>query len=386
MRTRLFTIIIITVSLSQGIVAQPSTYRAQEVIRISSGDTLHNNVILAGQSIEVLGYLDNDLYSASRMFLFNGDVTDDAFVAGQIVSVFGHVGGMLVSAGETVVIDGIIEGDLFAAGRDITISEQAEIRGNAFVAGGTVKLNGGIIEGTLRLAGGEIALDGIINGSSNIYSDDVTFGENYSAAYGTTITSTETLHRENLGAIPENLTLNTEETDVWSVVLFQLWFFLSLVVTGLIILRIFQQTAIDISKFAAESFWKNTGWGFLAFIAVPIAILLFAVLVITIPLSVILGMLYLLSLFIGYLVVAISLGVLSIIFFTGEAKTSTHYWGLILGIIYIAILTNLPFIGWILNVLLIFFGLGSLVHYLWKISRTSRSSNVSGQETGEPAI
>lgn len=375
MNIRLFVIVILALFIQDSI-AQPSTYRMGDVIRITQGDTLSNNTILAGQSIEVSGYLDNDLFSASRIFLLNGNITDDAFVAGQMVSVYGHIGDMLVSAGETVVIDGTIEGDLFAVGREVRIGQQARIQGNAFLAGGSIVFDRGTIEGTLRIAGEHIELNGTIRNSATIYSDDVTFGEEYEASYGTTITSSEPLYRENLGVIPPNLTMQTKETNIWAVILFQAWFFLSLLVTGLILIRLFQKTAIDMSKFATETFWKNTGWGLLAFIAVPIAIVILGLLLITLPLSLLLGLTYAFALFISYLLVAMSLGVISIIYFTGEAKTSTYYWGLVLGMVYIAILTNLPFIGGILNVVLLLFGLGSLAHYIWRISESNRSSDI----------
>lgn len=368
------TLLTILLLFSQEIYAQPSTYRSENIIRITADDTLHNNVMLTGDRVEIMGYLDDDLYSASRSFLLDGNINDDAFVAGQMVSIYGHVGGLLMSAGETVVIDGTVEGDIFAVGRDVTIGEQASIHGNAFVAGATVVMEGGTIDGILRTAGGELELNGIVNGSTEIYSDNVTFGENYKSTYGTNITSTESIHRENLGVIPPDLTLNTEEVDIWGIILFQLWFFVSMLVTGLILIRLFQKTAVDMSKFATERFWKNTGWGFLTFIAVPIAVIILAVILITIPLSILLSITYMIALFISYILVAMSLGVMSIIYFTGEAQTSTYYYGLVLGMIYIAILTNLPFVGGILNAILLLFGLGSLVHYLWKLSESTRQA------------
>ncbi|MDX1636375.1 MAG: polymer-forming cytoskeletal protein [Balneolaceae bacterium] len=367
--------------VSHQVFAQQSTYRADTIIRIQSGDTLQHNVMLTGESIEVMGYLDNDLFAASRNLLLNGEVADDAFMAGRIVSFSGYIGDMLVTAGETVVIDGIIEGDLFVAGQSVRIAEQAHIRGNAFVAGNDIRLEGATVEGTLRSAGGTLFLDGTINHSTAIYSNEVTFGESYRSRYGTTITSSEPLHRENLGMIPENLALRTEEFDIWSIVLFQVWLFLSLLVTGLVLIRLFQKTAIDMSKFATENFWKNTAWGVGTFFAVPITIMILSLLFVTIPLSILLVLSYGVALLISYLLVAISLGVLSIIFFRGEAEVSSYYWGLALGMVFIAILSNLPFIGFILNILLLFFGLGSLTNYLWQVTRSARGTS-SGNDHG----
>ncbi|MDZ7691123.1 MAG: hypothetical protein U5K69_08300 [Balneolaceae bacterium] len=355
------------------VMAQQSTYRAESIVRIDSQDTLSNNVILTGRTVEIMGYLNNDLFSASRHFLLNGRVNDDAIVTGQMVSIYGHIGDMLMTAGETVVIDGTIDGDLFAAGREVRVTSRAQIGGNAFVAGGTVSLEGGQIGGMLRVAGGEIMLNGSVNNSVEIYSNDVTFGENYQSTYSTTIHSSEPIHRESLGAIPGDLIIDTKEPDLIGIILFQFWFFLSVLITGLILIRLFQKTAIDMSKFATEGFWRNTGLGLLTIIAMPIAILLLAILILTIPLSILLVLTFVLALFAGYILVAITLGVMSILLFTDTAEPSSYYWGLGLGMIYVAILTNLPFIGGILNVILLLFGLGSLVHYIWRMRQSAPS-------------
>ena len=374
------TLIGLLMLITQAVAAQPSQYRLGTTVRINQGDSLTNNVMAAGRVVEVMGYLDNDLFAASRHLILDGWITDDAIVAAQIVSVRGTVGDMLMAAGETVMIDGVIEGDLFAAGSEIRISENARIRGNAFVAAGLVIIEGGVVEGALRAAGDRLELNGSVNNFVELYSDDIEFGPEYEAAYSTTITSERTIHRENLGNIPEALTIVVRESDILHIVIFQVWFFLSLFITGLILIRIFQKTAIDMHRFATERFWKNTGIGLLSFIAIPLAILVLMVLLVTIPLSVIMMLLYGLALLISYLLVAMTLGVGSILYFREEADTSTYYWGLGLGMIFIAILVNLPFIGWLFNILLLFFGLGSFIYYLWMMSNLS--SPVASAENG----
>lgn len=365
--------VLVVLAFQEMAVAQGSIFEADKIVRINSSDSVETQLIATGKMVEIAGWIENDLFAASRQFILDGSVGDDAIIAAQMVAIYGQVNDMLVTAGETVIIDGVVQGDLFAAGRDVQIAEKARIEGDAFIAGGTITFEGGHIEGNLRIAGAALTLNGTVNNTTTIYSDEVTFGEQYNSSYGTTITSSEPLHRENLGAIPANLTLKTEEQDVWAIIIFQVWFFLSLLITGLILIRLFQKSAVDMSKFARERFWVNTGWGVLTFLAVPIAIVILTILVITIPLSVVVALTYALALFVSYLLVAMSLGAQSITFFTGDSSISTYYWGLALGMLYIAILTNIPYIGGLLNVFLLFFGLGSLGHYLWEISAESRN-------------
>lgn len=351
-----------------GLPAQGSVYKSGTLVRVQPGDSLQNQLMAAGETVEISGWLANDLLSASKFFMLKGEVSDDALLVGQQVIIDGEVGDLLLSAAETIIINGTIRGDAFLAAREIQITKSGRIEGNAAIAARSIKLEGGKISGWLRAAGAELQMNGTIGGYTEIYSDNVTFGEKYRAGYGTTISSDETIYRENLGVVPADLTLTTKEKPILFIILFKLIFYLSILITGMILLRIFQQTAIDIHRFSTEQFWKNTGVGFLTFLGVPLAIIVLILPVLTIPLSFLLLLVYMLALFIGYLLVAMTLGAMGILYFQGEPKTSTYYWGLALGMIIIAVLTNLPFIGYILNALFLFFGLGSLALYIWMMS------------------
>lgn len=349
--------------------ASQSTYERGTTVRIHEGDTLAHNVIAAGEMVEVMGLLQNDLYSASRHLIVNGEITDDAVAAAQHIYLHGRVGDMMLGMGETVVVDGNIEGDLFAAGREVRIAGNARIGGNVFIAAASVHFEGGEIDGALRVAGRTITLDGRIGNFTEIYGSDVTFGENYVSAFGTTINSDEPVHRENLGVVPADLTIMVDQPGWWGFLLYKFGLYLSLLITGLVLIRVFKRTSTDLRKFATETFWKNTGVGLLSFLGVPLAAVVLSVMVLTIPLAVILGLLYGLALFTGYLLVAMLLGMMVLLRFREETAPSTPYWGLALGMVVLAVLVNLPFLGWPIHALLLFFGLGSLVRYAWRRSR-----------------
>lgn len=359
--------------LPLALLAQGSTYKSGSLVQVPEADSIHKQLIAAGQTVEMSGWLGNDFLSAGRFMMLKGKVSDDAIMAGQQVIIDGEVGDLLMCAGETIIINGLVKGDAFLGAREIRITEGARIEGNAVLGGATVVLEGGQIGGWLRAAGDELTLNGEVGQFTELYSNDVTFGNDYRASLGTTITSEEPIHRENLGVVPSNLTLNVQEEPVVFIIAFKVIFYLSVLITGFILLRLFQKTAIDIHRFATEKFWKNTGVGLVAFIGVPLAITLLMLPVLTIPLSVLLLLVYILALFTGYLLVALTLGVMAILYFKGEPEISTYYWGLALGMIIIAILTNLPFVGFVLNALLLFFGLGSLSYYIWLVSTGKKS-------------
>lgn len=380
---RLFLLTLFLAAFAWQPAAAQSTYEMGTTVRIHEGDTLANNVITAGQMVEVMGVLQNDLFSASRHLIVNGEITDDALAAAQHIYIHGSVGDMMLGMGETVVVDGNIEGDLFAAGREVRIAGDARIGGNAFIAAASVHFEGGEIEGALRVAGAAITLDGRVGNFTEVYGGNVTFGENYASAFGTTINSNTPVHRENLGVVPPDLTIMVDQPDWWGFLLFKFGLYLSLLITGLVLIRVFKRTSTDLRKFSTEGFWKNAGIGLISFLGVPLAVIVLTIMVLTIPLAVILALLYGLALFTGYLLVAMLLGVMVLLWFRGEPAPSTPYWGLALGMVVLAVLVNLPFVGWAIHALLLFFGLGSLVRYTWIRSRSRDPETESGQAEAE---
>lgn len=348
--------------------AQGSTYKLGTTVRINEGDTLSTNVIAAARFVDIFGYLNDDLFSASRDLVINGSIEDDAIVAGENITMRGTIGDMLIAAGETVVIDGEVAGDLFAAGNKVRLSSNARIRGNVGLAGNEVIFEGGTIDGWLRVAGNEITLDGTVRRFVELYGNSFIFGDNYAPSSSTSITTQREITAEEIGNAPADLKIVVEKEESWgATLLISIWFYVSMLIIGIILLLIFRQTTTDLYRFSTESYFRNTGIGFLLFLMIPIVIIILLVLVLTIPLSVMIILLYGLALFFSFLLVALTLGTRSIRFFKAEEHFADYFWGLALGMLLIGILTALPYAGPIINIILIFFGLGTLLTYLWQL-------------------
>jgi len=350
--------------------AQGSSYELGTTIRINKSDTVSNNVISAGQFIDIFGHLNDDLFSASRNLTINGSVDDDAIVAARSVTVRGRIGDMLMAAGETIVIDGHIEGDLFAAGNEVRIAPNAKIDGNVALAGNEIFFEGGNINGWLRIAGNEITLNGTVNNYIELYGNEFRFGDQFLPLSATNITTSREITREELENAPEDLNIIIEkpEQEAWgAALLFSIWFYVSMLIIGIILIYLFKETTTDIFRYSTEHYFRNTGIGFLLFLGIPISILILFILVLTIPLSVMIMMLYGLGLFVSFLLVALTLGTRSIRFIKNEESFSDYVWGLALGMILIGVLTALPYAGPFINLILIFFGLGTLLSYFWNL-------------------
>ncbi len=372
--------LIIVLTVSSALFAQGSDYRFADYVRIQIGDTISVQVITGAEWIEVEGHIVNDLYAFGKQITIDGSVGDDAVLFGEVITIRGSVGDMVAGAGRTIVIDGEIGGDLIMAAKEIRFTENAHVRGNVSAGAETIYFNGNRIDGAVRLAAKRANLDGEAGGHVLIYSNDVVFGNAYRDGGRTRIVSTEPLYRDNLGNIPPNLELEVRQPGIFPVLMFQIWFYLSLLVTGIVLLTLFFPTASDLQRFSTERFWMNILTGFGMFILIPLAIILLIILVLTIPLAIILSVLYGLTLFISYLMVAMILGFQFVTWFVADPKKSTYYWSLVLGLILIAVLNNVPFIGGLFSILLLFFGIGSMGRYGYERYKEKQAVMESGPE------
>ena len=357
----LLSLLFITVFLTDIVTlsAQGSRFEAGEVFRLAENDSSAQQLMAAGEWIEIAGFVENDLYAAGSNITLMGTVGDDATLAGETIRISGIVNDMLLSASENLVMDGTVRGDMFAAGEELRLTENAVIDGKLFLAGEEIQINGATVSGRTRIAAESVRLDGEFNDHVVIYSNDVVFGPDYRPIGDTKIVSTEKLYRENLGQIPERLILEVKQPFLLHVVMFQAWVYLSMLVTGIVMIYLFKPITGDLHRFATERFWKNTGIGFLLVILTPLLLVLLIIPVITIPLAILIGTLFTISLYLSYLAVAMMLGLQFIQWFSKETTTMTYYWSLAVGLILIAIINNLPVIGILFSALLLFFGTGS---------------------------
>lgn len=356
--------------LPAALLAQGTTYKFDSTILVNESDTIATNVISAGQFIGILGHLDDDLFSASQSIAINGSVRDDALVAAADVTVKGVIGDMLVAAGETVTIDGEIGGDLFIAANEITLTPNAKIHGNVAMAGSEIIIEGGTIDGWLRASGNELKLNGEVRRYVVLFGDEFNFGQNYRSLASTSITAPHALDRKKMGAAPKDLTISVMKEAYWiegAGFLFNVWLYLSLLLTGCLLMVIFKQTTGDLYLFSKEHYLRNTGIGALLFVGIPVVIFVLCLLILTIPISFILMLLYGLALLLGFLLVSVTLGTSGIRYFKSDEAFTDYFGGLALGMVILLLLSVLPLFGWFFSLMLLLFGLGTLVTYFWRL-------------------
>lgn len=135
--------------------------------------------------------LGGDAYAAAQHNMLEQPVSGDAFLVGYDVSIDAPVAGAAHAAGFNVTSDAEVGDDLYAAGFNVeirapvarnvtaaastvTLDQGASVGGNARLTGATVNV-GGPIEGALLVSSGHLKLYAPISGDVSFYGESIDF-------------------------------------------------------------------------------------------------------------------------------------------------------------------------------------------------------------------
>jgi hypothetical protein len=133
------------------------------------------DVISAARVSEVREAVPGDVMVFGETATFDGEAGGSAIAAGRDVEVRGHVDGSIRSAGATVVIHATVDRNLTAAGGRVLLDEEAVIAGNAYLAGGEVRVDG-TVDGDLYVGANSAIVDGVVGGDVRVEAHTLRLG------------------------------------------------------------------------------------------------------------------------------------------------------------------------------------------------------------------
>ncbi len=150
----------------------------------TSDRTIGGDVIRIGETNAPL-HAARDVFAAGVTVSLDGAIAQDAHAAGFQVDVDAGTGGDLYAVGASVRLNGPVSGDLSASGFIIRTGSKAEVDGNARLAGGRVTIDGPV-KGALLAAGGKVILNSDVSGDAMLTGETIEFGPD--ARIGGTLT------------------------------------------------------------------------------------------------------------------------------------------------------------------------------------------------------
>ena len=136
-------------------------------------------------------------------------------------------------------------------------------------------------------------------------------------------------------------------------------------VVGLVLIYLTRKKLLETSSLMLKKPGSQIGRGLAWFFLTPLVCILLLVTIIGIPLSFLTIAIYAVMLYISKVFAAIALGVWLAKSF-GWKKASL-IWKMILGVLALVILQSIPFIGWLVCLVAIWWGLGAIIEMKKKV-------------------
>jgi cytoskeletal protein CcmA (bactofilin family) len=339
-----------------------------------SEDTLiqskqEDDTYLAGETIKVDAVINGDLFAAGRQLVTTDSIYGDLVAAGARLSIENYIADDVRIAAATIIVDSEIGDDLVVFGGDVRITENAVIRGNVIGFARDIEIEG-TIDGKLDIEASKITINGEINDTSRIVSEDIVIGSNAKFYKDVEYWSSDDQldFKESLinSEAQFNEALEEEKSAVslltFGMTSFTAWIFY--IVSVLLVILVFNGLFRNAFSNAVEglegNYLKSFGYGLIYLIGVPLAIAIAFLIGIGLPLGLLMTGVFIFSILVGHFISALVIAY----YIKHKKEMSWNFWGItllaLLLTVVLRLLTNIPYVGILLAVVILATTYGAL--------------------------
>lgn len=362
MTKRWLLLLFLPILLITGTSVYAVTSYQQDSFVLPAGTVHHGDLAFTGDSLEINGKVDGDVYSFGKHVSINGEITGDLITISMYTTVTGKVDGNIRAFSHRLIVDGEVGRNVTALAEKLLIPEKSRLAGNLLMLTHQSQVNGAIM-GELNGSAKELAIEGQVGDSiSSLYVSKLLISDSAvingdvhyhspqpaSIAPDATITGqvTHTLEEAEQDVLP--FSFSPLLTSMTLLTTLTLW---------LLIRYLFPHSLPRLSQTLEREWLLCTGVGALVFIAAPILLVVLIITIVGIPLGIIFGLIVGFLLYIGKIYLGSWLG--SIL--RARYRWRIHImWAELLGIIALFIAVHLPYIGWLIQFLIWFVFLGAV--------------------------
>lgn len=361
---------VIVCPLGPGLVwAEDSSEHAEwrERVVLSAGQDIQGDYFAFGPHVEISGTVHGDVYAAGAEVLVGGVVDGDLIVAGGEVRVSGEVTQDVRIAGGTVTLSGKIHRNATIGGGAVHLTDSSDIEGSAVMGAGNLLL-GGSIDGVVRIGAGNVTLLKTIGGDLAVaaaalrLTSRASVGKNVrywgdsdpSIDEGARVLGTVTRH-----LIPEVIKGEEIRRGVAGLKCFAgMVSFASTLLLGLLLLRIYPVFTANAVTTIQERPWITLGVGGAVLVGTPPLAFLCMATVLGIPIGLMLGVMYLVTVYLGRVFVILWLGQRLLRWVSGSSSVARAF---VTGLVAYFVLSLVPLVGVLLTLVTIVTGLGAIL-------------------------
>jgi len=347
-------------------------------VTVASGETVDDTLVVFANSVNINGTITGDLIAFARQVNVRGSVQGNVIVFGQKLDFAGNVGGDTIAFGQTILADGQIGQNLWGFGQTITVGRDVQLDKDATLFGQWAFINGDVgrdataysqtldveskVGRNLHFEGGALMIHAPSVIGRNLYSKTISEKE---VQIDPAVTIGGKKNAEFIK--PQASRYQTLGYYAKQALRIGAGFFMGLLLYWIV------PGMRRISLSTMRTLLTSGGIGFLIAVAAPVAAIILAITLIGIPVALLLVMLWLLGLYLAKIVVAKCIG--CAILGVRENGLSSILLPLLVGLVIVIIAVNLPYIGGILNFLIMLVGFGALAMTIYRMKTAGAPQN-----------
>lgn len=254
---------------------------------VGEGETVDSSLYSAGRTVDINGTVHGDIFCAGMNVTINATVRGDVICAGQNVTVKGKVEGDVRLAGQTVSIDADIARNVTVMAQAFSFDADSRAGGDVTAAGDTANIKGQVGR-DLLVSSSSFTLNGAVGRHVDATSQKVEMLTNarvdgnftYTSSSAATIPPGANIRGEVTQKTPEQY-----ERSGGSSIGMYLYFLAAFLLIALVVILFFPQAVRKTVGVAHRHLGKALLAGFIAGIALPVALFALAVTFVGIPLA-----------------------------------------------------------------------------------------------------
>lgn len=327
----------------------------------------HNPYFAYGNNVNISGTVNGDTYVAGGKVVIDGNINGDLLVAGGDVEISGSVKEDVRVMGGQVTISGKVGKNVSVAAGNIKVTETAVIAKSFVATGGNIEILG-LVNDNVDIAGGNIKLGSKMAKDFDVAAGQITLSEKanilgkfeYWSDSKPVIAQTAVIKGQVIEH-PMPVHINTDKNNLDKAKTIankvgvggRLIGTLSLLVIGMLLIKLSGKFMEKTGKIVKDSFWKSMGIGFLIVFLTPVLFIILLITIIGAPIALITITLYFIMLYMTKIFAIFALG-------TRILPKKSPYFSYSVALIIYAVVVAIPVIGGIVSFIVLLTGMGAL--------------------------
>lgn len=339
--------------------------KSGDYVVLESSKTVKGPAFYSGNKVEINGNVDGTAFVAGQEVTINGDIKGDLFAAGQEVTITGKIYGNLYAAGQKVLVKGQVTGDAFIAGEKAETAGEAVFNRDLMVGAQSVNQLGPV-ERQMFAVGGHVVLNGRIGDNARLTADNLEVQDGALIKGKLVYLSPKQASVSEKAKIGEGTEWKKaaprqqkEQKTFVSQLLGVIIGILGALLVWFIGITVKQNFWIDLIRPIGSEPVKTIGIGALTLIMVPILAIILMVTVVGLPVGILLVLAYGITLYLAKIISAVFIGNWLAARFNWPTL-HRGVWLVLLGLAIIAVVTRIPFVGFLFTLAIVFAGLGAV--------------------------